>query len=646
MDIFNSQDLKERGAEVLTALPKYANAKTQLCSMRRASLGTKQNKTASSVSTDFDGAKRFPNSVEVITDDLRNQEEAALPQVEPMNIQPSAQPGELGADLGNLGGQGAPPGISIQIVEQPASQEVRFRYECEGRSAGSIPGVNSTPENKTYPTVKINGYRGRVVVVVSCVTKDYPHKAHPHKLVGKEGCKRGICTVEVNNESMTASFPNLGIQCIKRKDMVAALEEREKIKVDPFRMGFSHKNQVNTIDLNVVRFCFQAFFRTNQWVTIPPVVSEPIYDKKAMSNLQICRICPPSASVLGGTEVILTCEKVTRDDIEVWIYEKNSSGEIVWEEKTEFQPQDVHHQYAIAFRLPTYKSLEVENPVQAYLELRRPSDQASSVPRPFQLTPLDADPVHLKRKRRRQQSTDSKLSDSSFYRGSAIPGTNTGGIPNLTIKREPEFSPVYNPGYPNVQSPSLYAASASRSPSVYAPSTSRTPSPGMDYHHSPGSQNFGMAPGSHMMDGVMTDQPSAVINETINASHVSATLHYAGGQMYTNPEPQNDFSTSAALNNLGGMNPSFPDYTPLSRVTGQNVYNIESQNTNYVNLDTPTQGVENSISSLPESISNINLSDYIPNRMTDSTNSMMDSFSKYLNSTIQELPDVDNNNQG
>lgn len=47
------------------------------------------------------------------------------------------------------------------------------------------------------------------------------------------------------------------------------------------------------------------------------------------------------------------------DDIEVWIYEKNSSGEIVWEEKTEFQPQDVHHQYAIAFRLPTYKSLEV-----------------------------------------------------------------------------------------------------------------------------------------------------------------------------------------------------------------------------------------------------------------------------------------------
>lgn len=43
----------------------------------------------------------------------------------------------------------------IQIIEQPASKALRFRYECEGRSAGSIPGVNSTPENKTYPTIKV-----------------------------------------------------------------------------------------------------------------------------------------------------------------------------------------------------------------------------------------------------------------------------------------------------------------------------------------------------------------------------------------------------------------------------------------------------------------------------------------------------------
>lgn len=43
----------------------------------------------------------------------------------------------------------------IRIREQPASKALRFRYECEGRSAGSIPGVNSTPENKTFPTIEV-----------------------------------------------------------------------------------------------------------------------------------------------------------------------------------------------------------------------------------------------------------------------------------------------------------------------------------------------------------------------------------------------------------------------------------------------------------------------------------------------------------
>lgn len=64
----------------------------------------------------------------------------------------------------------------VKIVEQPASKALRFRYECEGRSAGSIPGVNSTPEMKTFPTIEIVGYKGRAVVVVSCVTKDAPYR--------------------------------------------------------------------------------------------------------------------------------------------------------------------------------------------------------------------------------------------------------------------------------------------------------------------------------------------------------------------------------------------------------------------------------------------------------------------------------------
>lgn len=46
-------------------------------------------------------------------------------------------------------------------------------------------------------TTQVLGYRGRAVVVVSCVTIDPPYRPHPHNLVGKEGCKKGVCTMEI-----------------------------------------------------------------------------------------------------------------------------------------------------------------------------------------------------------------------------------------------------------------------------------------------------------------------------------------------------------------------------------------------------------------------------------------------------------------
>jgi len=75
----------------------------------------------------------------------------------------------------------------VRITEQPQPKALRFRYICEGLSAGSIPGVRSTNENKTFPTIKVENYQGPGVVVVSCVTVDFPHRPHPHNLVGKEG---------------------------------------------------------------------------------------------------------------------------------------------------------------------------------------------------------------------------------------------------------------------------------------------------------------------------------------------------------------------------------------------------------------------------------------------------------------------------
>ena len=78
------------------------------------------------------------------------------------------------------------------------------------------------------------GYTGKAVVVVSCVTQEQPYRPHPHNLVGKEGCKKGVCTIHMNDD-MTASFPNLGIQCVKKKDIDESLTLRQQIRVDPFQ---------------------------------------------------------------------------------------------------------------------------------------------------------------------------------------------------------------------------------------------------------------------------------------------------------------------------------------------------------------------------------------------------------------------------
>merc|ERR1719410_2304562 len=151
----------------------------------------------------------------------------------------------------------------VRILEQPASHKLRFRYKCEGRGAGALQGERSSAEKKTFPKIQIVGYKGPAVVVVSCVTHDSDvPKTHPHNLVspasvGREGCKKGVCTVYVNNEEMTAEFPHLGVQCVRRKDVHQSLSNRQQIKVDPFRQGFSHADN-SALDLNAIRLCFQV----------------------------------------------------------------------------------------------------------------------------------------------------------------------------------------------------------------------------------------------------------------------------------------------------------------------------------------------------------------------------------------------------
>lgn len=68
------------------------------------------------------------------------------------------------------------------------------RYQCEGRSAGALQGLSSggtagtgTPDNRSFPAIRINNYVGPAACVVSLVEEHPPYRAHPHNLVGKDG---------------------------------------------------------------------------------------------------------------------------------------------------------------------------------------------------------------------------------------------------------------------------------------------------------------------------------------------------------------------------------------------------------------------------------------------------------------------------
>jgi len=282
----------------------------------------------------------------------------------------------------------------VRILEQPASHKLRFRYKCEGRGAGALQGVSSSPDKKTFPKIQIVNYKGPAVVVVSCVTHDSDiPKTHPHNLVspasvGRDGCKKGVCTMNVNSEDMTVEFPHLGIQCVRKKDIAEALKLRQEIRVDPFRQGFGHVDSPNSIDLNAVKLCFQVFLENpsspgKYTVILPPVCTRPIYDAKAKKELQIMDISDNSAPADGGKKIIILCEKVSKEDIKVRFFDYNG-----WEEWADFGSSGVHKQYAISLSAPRYCNVNISEPVRVCVELVKPSDDSRSEEEEFFYTPI------------------------------------------------------------------------------------------------------------------------------------------------------------------------------------------------------------------------------------------------------------------
>ncbi|XP_022048827.1 proto-oncogene c-Rel [Acanthochromis polyacanthus] len=291
---------------------------------------------------------------------------------------------------------------AVQIFEQPKQRGMRFRYKCEGRSAGSIPGEKSSDNNRTYPSLQILNYCGKGKVRVYLVTKNEPYRPHPHDLVGKD-CKDGFYEAEFGPDRRVIAFQNLGIQCVRRREVKDAILQRITRGINPFNVPREQLQQTEEYDLNVVRLCIQVFLQDeNGHYTraLRPIVTNPIYDNRApnTAELRICRVNRNSGSVKGGDEIFLLCDKVQKDDIEVRFF--SSDG---WEAKGSFSQADVHRQVAIVFKTPSYYNTSITESITVHMQLRRPSDQEVSEPMDFRYLPDDKDPYGYNEKKRRRE---------------------------------------------------------------------------------------------------------------------------------------------------------------------------------------------------------------------------------------------------
>uniref|UniRef100_A0A9J8B9M6 V-rel avian reticuloendotheliosis viral oncogene homolog A n=1 Tax=Cyprinus carpio carpio TaxID=630221 RepID=A0A9J8B9M6_CYPCA len=304
----------------------------------------------------------------------------------------------------------------VEIIEQPKARGMRFRYKCEGRSAGSIPGEKSNDTTKTHPAIKVHNYSGPLRVRISLVTKNQPYKPHPHELVGKD-CKHGYYEADLQ-ERRIHSFQNLGIQCVKKKDVGDAVSCRLQTQNNPFNIP-EPKIWEEEYDLNAVRLCVQVSITlpSGELYPLEPVVSQPIYDNRApnTAELKICRVNRNCGSCRGGDEIFLLCDKVQKEDIEVRFFQDS------WESKGSFSQADVHRQVAIVFRTPPYHDPNLTEPVRVKMQLRRPSDREVSEAVDFQYLPADPDEHRLMEKRKRTEGMLQNLKLSSIITGSSMP---------------------------------------------------------------------------------------------------------------------------------------------------------------------------------------------------------------------------------
>ncbi|EEC07328.1 nuclear factor nf-kappa-B P105 subunit, putative [Ixodes scapularis] len=258
-----------------------------------------------------------------------------------------------------------PSAATLTIVEQPM-KETRYRYKSESGSHGPLIGESSTPQRKTYPSVR-PAWTGVCLEPVGRhfgdelkerVTKvkrgdpraqlqnhdpGLPHRIraslwladreepHVHRLTMKGRDEEDCCYVTVREDGR-ATLARKGSQV-------------DRVAEEARRLLGEAKKEAAELNLNLVRIQFSAeCCQDGVWRTLCCVYSNPVANSKA-GKLKITKVNRTSGSCSGGDEVWILCEKINKKDIQIKFFEEDEETRVrTWEALASFAESDVHYQ--------------------------------------------------------------------------------------------------------------------------------------------------------------------------------------------------------------------------------------------------------------------------------------------------------------
>ncbi|CAF87862.1 unnamed protein product, partial [Tetraodon nigroviridis] len=222
--------------------------------------------------------------------------------------------------------------------QHPRREEQRHHQDASGRQGAQLqraaarahlPGDQERPLQAPPPRAGGEGLQTRLL------------RGRP---AGEEGPQSRRLLVRRPSLWLGESFPNLGIQCVKKKDVSEAITCRLQTGNNPFSIPEA-KVWEEEFDLNSVRLCFQASFtqasgqrlQWRPWCRSPSTTTQverchgnspgaqrvqelgfrlqgPGSSAGApnTAELKICRVNRNSGSCKGGDEIFLLCDKVQK----------------------------------------------------------------------------------------------------------------------------------------------------------------------------------------------------------------------------------------------------------------------------------------------------------------------------------------------